>query len=150
MRDPTLDLELHAANLLAAEERPAAELPEVLRVIEGVRSSELWKRALAAPRRLVEVPFAVQVPRAELGIEDGPDSVVLQGAIDLVFEDADGWVLVDYKSDTVADGNLDGLVAFYTPQVEAYRRYWERLTGRATRAGLFFVEGAREVWLPTS
>ncbi|HEY1434937.1 MAG TPA: UvrD-helicase domain-containing protein [Thermoanaerobaculia bacterium] len=149
MRDPKLDIAASAANLLAEEERSAGELDEVLRVVEGVRGSELWTRALAARRRLVEVPFALEVPRSELGRSEGPDSVLLQGAIDLVFEDEAGWVLVDYKSDTVGD-DLDGLVAFYTPQVSVYRRYWERLTGQPTRAGLFFIQDGREVWLAPS
>ena len=55
------------------------------------------------------------------------------------------WTLVDYKSDTVGD-KLDELVAFYTPQIAIYRRYWERLTGSPTRAGLFFAETGQEVW----
>jgi ATP-dependent helicase/nuclease subunit A len=95
---------------------------------------------------MVEVPFALLVPRGELGLSEGPEHTLLQGAIDLVFEDDEGWALVDYKSDTVGE-NLEGLVRFYTPQVAAYRRYWQRLTGRPTRAGLLFVQDGREVWL---
>lgn len=145
MRDAKLDVATAAANLLAEEDRPAGDVPEVVRVVEGVRASELWKRALAAPRRLVEVPFALEVPRAELGFSEGPDPVLLQGAIDLVFEEEEGWALVDYKSDTVA-GNRDALVAFYSPQIAIYRRYWERLTGRPTRAGLHFIDTGETVW----
>ncbi|HEY6146324.1 MAG TPA: 3'-5' exonuclease, partial [Thermoanaerobaculia bacterium] len=148
MRDPAVDLRLYAANVLAEEERPPEDLEEALETVEGVRRSALWKRALASRQCLVEVPFALSVPSAELGLPDGgPSETLLSGAIDLVFEDADGWTLVDYKSDTVA-GNLDALVAFYTPQIEHYRRVWRDLTRRPTRAGLFFVHGAREVWLP--
>jgi ATP-dependent helicase/nuclease subunit A len=146
MRDPKLDLALHAANLLAAEERPPGELDEVLCTVEAVRGSALWKRAGAARRRLVEVPFALEVPREELGLPAGPDRVLLQGAIDLAFEEDDGWILVDYKSDAVS-GGLDALVRFYTPQVRIYRRYWERLTGRPARAGLFFVQTRETVWI---
>ena len=146
MRDPKLDLALHAANLLAAEERPPGELDDVLRTVEAVRGSALWKRAGAARRRLVEVPFALEVPREELDLEAGPDRVLLQGAIDLAFEEDDGWILVDYKSDAVS-GGLDALVRFYTPQVRIYRRYWERLTGRPARAGLFFVQTRETVWI---
>ncbi|HWZ86716.1 MAG TPA: UvrD-helicase domain-containing protein [Thermoanaerobaculia bacterium] len=150
MRDGGIDVGAYAANLLAEEDRPPGDVEELVRTVDGVRSSDLWKRAAGARRRLVEVPFALLVPRGELGLpEGGPAETLLQGAIDLVFEDADGWVLVDYKSDTVG-ANLDSLVAYYTPQVAAYRRYWERLTGRAARAGLFFVQGGREVWLPES
>ena len=110
-----------------------------------MRASDLWKRASAAPRRLVEVPFALMVRRGDLGLADGPAETLLQGAIDLVFEENGAWTLVDYKSDTVG-GKLDELVAFYTPQIAIYRRYWERLTGSPTRAGLFFAETGQEVW----
>jgi len=140
-----LDVRAYAANLLAEEERPAGDLEEVVRVAMGVTASPLWKRATAAPRRLVEVPFALTVGREELGIADGPAKVLLQGAIDLVFEEDGGWTLVDYKSDTVT-GNRDALVAFYAPQVAIYRRYWERLTGAPTRAGLFFLHTGEAVW----
>ena len=40
--------------------RPA-DLAEVLKVVEGVRASPLWKRALAVEATLVEVPFALPV-----------------------------------------------------------------------------------------
>ncbi len=145
MRDPSLDARAYAANLLADEERPAGDLEELVRTAEGVRASDLWKRASAAPRRLVEVPFALMARREELGLPDGPSETLLQGAIDLVFEENGTWTLVDYKSDTVGD-KLDDLVAFYTPQIAIYRRYWERLTGSPTRAGLFFAEARQEAW----
>jgi ATP-dependent helicase/nuclease subunit A len=94
------------------------------------------------------VPFALEVGREELGLTEGPERVLLHGAIDLAFEEEDGWVLIDYKSDTVTPENLEGLVAFYSPQVSLYRRYWEKLTGRPAKAALFFLEGSREIWLP--
>ena len=148
MRDSKLDVRACVSNLLAEEDRPAGDLDEIVRIVDGVRGSPLWQRALAAKARFAEVPFALRVPRAELGFSDGPAEPLLQGAIDLVFEEDDGWVLIDYKSDTVKD-NLPDLVAFYTPQVDIYRRYWERLTGRPTRAGLFFLETREAVWVPS-
>ena len=148
MRDPSLDLRAYAANLFTEEERPPDDLAEAVRLVEAVAGSALWRRALAAKRRLVEVPFALTVPSAELGATEGPDETLLQGAIDLLFEDDGGWVLVDYKSDRVA-GNLAELTDWYASQIRHYRRYWERLTGKPTRAGLFFVETGEEAWLPT-
>lgn len=149
MRDPKADLRLTAANLLAAEERPAGDLEDVLRIVEGVRKSPLWKRALASTNRLAEVPFALPVAPAELGLAGAPESTVLQGAVDLVFEEADGWVLVDYKSDTVTPENRAALEAFYAAQIGHYRRYWEKLTGRPTRAGLFFLHTGELAMLST-
>jgi ATP-dependent helicase/nuclease subunit A len=146
MRDPSLDVRAYAVNVLAEEGRAAEDLDEVVRLVEAVRSSPLWKRALAAKSRMVEVPFALTVPSAELGTSAGPAETLLTGALDLVFEEEDGWRIVDYKSDTIA-GNLDDLVAFYKPQIAHYRRYWQQLTGCPTKAGLFFVSTGQEVWL---
>ncbi|MFY9550382.1 MAG: 3'-5' exonuclease, partial [Thermoanaerobaculia bacterium] len=139
MRDPKADLTLHVTNLLAEEERLPGELADVLRVVESVRASDLWERACRAKRRLVEVPFALP---AEAG------GALLQGAIDLVFEEDDGWVLVDYKSDAISDANRAGLLDFYFPQIGHYRRSWEKLTGSPTRAALFFIETGEAVWMP--
>lgn len=146
MRDPALDLRAYGANVLAEEDRPPTDLEEAVAAVDAVRRSDLWKRALAAKRCLVEVPFALSVPSADLGVAGGPSETLLSGAIDLVFEEEDGWSLVDYKSDTVV-GNFDALVRFYTPQIEHYRRVWRDVTRRPTRAGLFFLDGGREVWL---
>jgi ATP-dependent exoDNAse (exonuclease V) beta subunit len=61
MRDPALDLERLATNLLRDEERDDADLPEILRLARAVEQSDLWRQALAADQRLVEVPFAIEV-----------------------------------------------------------------------------------------
>lgn len=145
MKDPALNLRLYAANLLVEEERPADEVDEAVRLAEAVRGSDLWNRALAAKRRFTEIPFALMAASDDLGLSDGPSETLLQGAIDLVFEEESGWTLVDYKSDTIA-GNLDALVTYYSPQIAHYRRYWEKLTGQPTKAGLFFVQTGDEVW----
>jgi ATP-dependent helicase/nuclease subunit A len=149
MRDPKIDLALHAANLLAAEDRAPGDLADVLEVVEGVRASPLWKRALASKSRFAEVPFALPVDPAEIGRPADSPRTVLQGAIDLVFEEQDGWVLVDYKSDKVTPANRASLEAYYRPQIELYRSYWEKLTGRPTRAGLFFLSSGELAMLST-
>jgi ATP-dependent helicase/nuclease subunit A len=146
MRDPALETRAYAENLLRGEERDAKELEELLDLVAAVEASPLWRRALASPRRLVEVPFAVSVPSAELGLAAPPQETLLQGAIDLAFEEEGVWIVVDYKSDVVS-GNLGQLVDFYRPQVDHYRRYWERLTGQKTKAGLYFLSSGEEVWL---
>ena len=146
MKDEALDVRAYAANLLAEEERTPDDLDEAVRLAQAVARSPLWKRALAAPRRFVEVPFALMVPAADLGADSGPGETLLQGAIDLVFEENGGWVVVDYKSDAVGS-NLSELANFYRPQVAHYRRYWEKLSGRPTKAGLYFIETGDEVWL---
>ncbi len=143
MRDAALDLSACAANLLADEGRPAQELEEAVSLVEAVRASPLWRRALASARCLVEVPFALAAPEPRRADEPAE---ILTGAIDLVFEEADAWIVVDYKSDIVSRNRAE-LVDFYRPQVVRYREYWEHLTGKKTRAGLYFIHTGEEVWL---
>jgi len=60
-----------------------------------------------------------------------PACTVLRGVIDLVHQSAEGWRILDYKSDQL-DGLADvdaELLARYGPQVAQYRVAWERVTG---------------------
>jgi ATP-dependent helicase/nuclease subunit A len=145
LRQPDIDVRLYAKNLLKDEERDAAESGDVLRVIEAVQQSEVWQRVLKSPRRFVEVPFAIVVPSADFALE-GPSETLLHGVIDLVFEEAGEWYVVDYKSDSTK-GRLEALVDYYKPQVEHYARFWSKLTGAKTHAGLFFVDGPTMKWV---
>ena len=146
LRVDALDVRLYAGNLLKDEERDAVELAEVMRVVEAVQSSSLWQRVKAAEERFVEVPFALNVSRREAGLDDEDGETLLHGTIDLVFREGPQWFIVDYKSDSTP-GRLEALVAYYAAQVELYARFWSRLTGSPTRAGLFFVDGCIERWV---
>jgi ATP-dependent exoDNAse (exonuclease V) beta subunit len=96
---------------------------------------DLWRRAMAAEERLVEVPFAVKVPGG-----DGPPSI-LHGVIDLAFRTADGWELVDYKTDQV---DVESLVGLYGDQVRQYAKHWAAVTGTPVKfAGLYSVRGGQ-------
>jgi ATP-dependent helicase/nuclease subunit A len=61
--------------------------------------------------------------------------------VDLAFKEKTGWVLVDYKTDTIRDDDhLWELVHYYSPQVREYARRWEQLSGeKVAEYGLFFV-----------
>lgn len=86
--------------------------------------------------------------RADRSPEAADPWVLVQGRIDLVFKDADQWIVLDWKSDRVDEGTaLDNRVALYTGQMEIYRRAAEALFGTPVRAILFFLRPgiAREV-----
>ena len=146
MRDPELDLTIHTDFLLRDEGLSVGDRDAVTRLVENARSDELWNRALRSKERLVEVPFALIIPRDDLGMTCGPGETLVQGVMDLVFWDQGGWVIVDYKSDVVGE-DLPGLISYYSPQLRHYRQYWESLTGQSARAALFFLETGRVVWV---
>jgi hypothetical protein len=72
LRDESIDVRLYAENLLKDEERDVVELAEVMRVVEAVQSSPLWQRVKSADERYVEIPFALEVPAASLGLPPAP------------------------------------------------------------------------------
>ena len=72
MRNPDAVLEPLAQNLLREEEVAPDLLGDVLRVAASVTASDLWARALRAPRRYVEVPFEMVVPSRSSGSRTGP------------------------------------------------------------------------------
>ena len=145
LRDELIDIRLYAENLLKDEERDVVELTEVMRVVEAVQSSPLWQRVKSADERYVEIPFALEVPAAELGL-GGPLDTLLHGTIDLVFREGSTWYIVDYKSDSTR-GRIDALVSYYEGQVRHYAKFWSRLTNQETHGGLFFVDGIVEKWV---
>ena len=145
LRDESIDVRLYAENLLKDEERDVVELSEVMRVVEAVQSSPLWQRVKAADERYVEIPFALNVPAAELGL-DGPPETLLHGTIDLVFREENEWFVVDYKTDSTAN-RLAALTEYYAPQVRLYAAFWSRLVNAPTHGGLFFVDGCVEAWV---
>jgi ATP-dependent helicase/nuclease subunit A len=104
--------------------------------VERVMASELWRRARHAKRLWAEVPIAL--PRRGVADDDLP--TVLRGVIDLVFEEAAGWVIVDYKSERVATGDIPALVTYYKPQVDAYAEAWQTIVGQpVVERGLLFT-----------
>jgi ATP-dependent exoDNAse (exonuclease V) beta subunit len=111
-------------------------IPEALDTVERVMASDLWQRAMSAEERLVEVPFAVKVPG------NGAPPTILHGVIDLAFWTADGWELVDYKTDQVG---VDALVELYGDQVRQYAKHWAELTGAPVKyAGLYSVHAGQQ------
>jgi ATP-dependent exoDNAse (exonuclease V) beta subunit len=61
-----------------------------------------------------------------------PDGTLLEGVLDLAFEDGDGWTIVDFKITDPAAAVLER----YRRQVAAYAWLVHRATGRAVRAVL--------------
>jgi ATP-dependent helicase/nuclease subunit A len=134
----SVDIDLLAENLLREEERPRSEKELIVPLVQAVLSSDLWQRAKAAEKSLVEVPFSYT-------ILEGKVPKVVSGTVDLAFREKDGWVIADYKSDKI-DGNMDALIAYYRPQVEMYREFWEKISGEKVKeAGLYFIDARKWV-----
>ena len=134
-------------NALIRQDRvgPDGEPPDLdalVEIVERVRASEMWQRALQARRMLVEIPFAARYAAEEyavLGAATAPYEIV-EGRIDLAFQEADGWVIVDYKSDADGERIEPDLMRRYRAQLTLYSSAWQRLTGEHVKeTALFFT-----------
>jgi ATP-dependent helicase/nuclease subunit A len=112
-------------------------LSELLALVAGMRESTLWQRARAAHSVLYEVPFEVQLDSSEWSALSGETptdiSELLTGRIDLVFQEADGWVIADYKTDFAEPRILRARAEQYRKQVDIYASCWQRLTGQKVK-----------------
>ena len=99
--------------------------------LEGVISSDFWQKVKAGQGVMSEVPFGTW-----------EDDTYSTGIVDLAFQEKGGWVLVDYKSDTIEnDDRRQKLVEYYRPQLELYRSSWEAITGeKVVECALFFTD----------
>ncbi len=133
MENPAADLQGVARAALVEQGLDASFAEIATETVTAVMKADIWRRALASQRRLAEVPFEILLER------EASVPVLVRGSIDLVFEESDGWVIVDYKTDSIPGGKPDALVHKYAPQVRLYAESWERITGEKVKEmGLYF------------
>lgn len=118
-------------------------------IVERFMSSELYGRIVSSLERHVEVPFSFRVDKDHGLYEsygddstDGSVPIILSGVIDLIFREADGWVVVDYKSDRVKrDEDYSILESAYMGQLDSYGSILSEITGeRVKEKRVVFLE----------
>jgi ATP-dependent helicase/nuclease subunit A len=98
-------------------------------------------RAADAVARVMELPVMQRARRAPrrwrelaLWFPDGEDLV--EGVVDLVFEEDDGLVVVDYKTDAIGAAQAIAQAAHHAPQLQLYGRGLAQATGQPVRERL--------------
>jgi ATP-dependent helicase/nuclease subunit A len=114
--------------------------------------SPLGERILNARMVKREVPFTLALPAIEVYTDwqDDDESIFIQGVIDCIFEDENGLVLIDFKSDGITDRYKGGfeqakpiLENRYKVQVDLYTKAIEKIWKRkVSERFLFFFDGA--------
>ena len=81
-----------------------------------------------------EQPFVISIPACQLDPELSPEEEILvQGIIDAYFQEKDGIVLMDYKTDKVEDASGQDLLRKYKIQLEYYAEALERITAKKVK-----------------
>ena len=100
-----------------------------------------------------EVPFHMEINSTEIDKTLPKDiyldeKIILQGIIDCYFEENGEIILVDYKTDSVKDGQVDNLVDKYKSQLDYYAKALESTLGKQVKERylyLFSTDQAVEV-----
>ncbi|MDQ0217575.1 helicase-exonuclease AddAB subunit AddA [Peribacillus cavernae] len=134
---------------LMTKEQKAAVNPAV--VIEFF-DSEIGRRLQQAALIRREVPFSMALPANEAynDWKKGDELILVQGIIDCIFEDEQGVVLLDYKTDAITErfangfkGAKDILAERYRIQLQLYTRAIESIwKKKVNERYLFFFDGA--------
>ncbi|MEG6617570.1 helicase-exonuclease AddAB subunit AddA [Peptococcaceae bacterium 1198_IL3148] len=118
--------ELELREILTAEQRQVIDIKVILDFFDsplGARIIKVAQRNDNLVKR--EMPFSLTLPANEI-YDDLNDAfasrerVLVQGVIDCMWQEAEGWVLVDYKSDNVSAHQVTEFIDRYQGQVNLY------------------------------
>ena len=149
MKDCSLSdgLDLAAlAKAQAAIEGITYREDRVLELSTWIWESEPVRRAVASGRWWREVPVGASLDGVDYegSVVDG---VLVEGFIDLLYEDGTDLVVVDYKTDDVrGDAEVANRMETYRIQGEAYARLVHEVTGRSVTRCEFVFPGAGSVY----
>ena len=115
-------------------------VPELVDEVQGhvanALTSDLIERALSASRLERELPIAWF---------DGDRYI--EGFADLAFEEPDGWVVIDYKTDKLGALGASTLLKRYAPQIGLYRNALEAVGLRVNAAGLLLTRSGEAAFV---
>ena len=101
------------------------------------RSGRRMSAAARAGRLYREQPFVMAVDACEIYPEDrSGGKILVQGIIDVYFEEADGLTVLDYKTDRVK--TADELKEKYYAQLDYYAEALEKLTGKPVKEKIIY------------
>jgi ATP-dependent helicase/nuclease subunit A len=113
-----------------------------IKPIENFLNSSLCYRIRKAEQQgnvYKEQQFVLGIPASEVKAEyESEDVVLIQGIIDLYFEEEDYIVLVDYKTDRIGTGEEQVLIQRYQKQIDYYAMAINRLTTKTVKEKIIY------------
>ena len=93
-----------------------------------------------------ELPFFTELSSVEYDPELNKDVYIdekirLQGIMDCFFEEEDGIVLLDYKTDYVEEGKVDEIIERYRAQLKYYKDALEKITEKRVKESYLYLFG---------
>lgn len=146
------DLQMQLESLLQIGKIDEREYEAGRKVgIYSLLDSEIGMRMTKAAKKdclYKERQFMIGVPMREVEQErDSDELVLIQGIIDLYFEEEDGIVIVDYKTDFIKQGEEKAFVMRYEPQLYYYKRALEQMTGKKVKEMYLYAFSRKKFYI---
>lgn len=120
-----------------SEEFASAVNPHEISIFLKSELAERMRRAQKEGVLWREQPFVLGIPASQLKAElPGSETVLIQGMIDVYFEEDGCLVLADYKTDAVR--GAEELVRRYQVQLDYYEQALVRLTGKRVKERIIY------------
>lgn len=131
---------------LSTEYREAVYPDKIADFLESSLAQRM-ERAARRGKLHKEQPFVMGLAAAELSKEfPENETLLIQGIIDVWFEEEDGLVVADYKTDAVTEAQE--LINRYRLQLDYYGRALEQLTGKKVKEKIIYSFALlKEIWL---
>jgi ATP-dependent helicase/nuclease subunit A len=128
----------HSLDEGQPDDARAAMLVALSEVVAAARAHPTWAALHTPGRRWTELPIAHVV-------EQNGERTVREGVIDAVHDGAEGWTVVDWKSDRVSASAWASRVEGYTRQVGLYAEALQALSGRVARGAVVHLRAGAPV-----
>lgn len=121
---------------LGKDEAACIRNQDILKFLHST-SGKRMRQAAGEKKLFKEQPFVLGIDETEL-YPEGTDGelVLVQGIIDVYFEEADGLVVLDYKTDKVFSS--EELVERYHAQLDYYAKALEQMTGKTVKEKIIY------------
>lgn len=139
--DTKEQIEEQLKNILTTEEKKSIWTPDFYRFSKSFLAVRM-KEAAQRGQLYREQPFVIAMPANQIKKEyETEEEILVQGIIDAYFEEEDGLVLVDYKTDKVQKGQEKELAEKYTVQMQYYKKALEMITDREVKEIYIYSTG---------
>jgi len=132
-------------ELFTPKQADSVDLGAVMKFL----ASPLGRRINKAVEVKREVPFTMAMPAGHLFFDvpgDLTEGVMVQGVIDCLVDEGDGFVLIDYKTDAVNEENVQQAVSRYLGQLSLYTGAVETILKKPVKEKyLYFFSLGREI-----
>jgi ATP-dependent exoDNAse (exonuclease V) beta subunit len=122
---------------LASENLRREAVERATELLARLRRHPVWEEINAAQERYAELPYTYT-----------KENRVENRMIDLLYRDASGWQILDFKTDPILTlSQKNWLVQAYAPQVRRYAQVLETILGQPVSARICFVDDNQSVSL---